>query len=189
MSTETTTAPAFDTLAREYSPLLRRFLQRQVGDPATAEDLLQETMLRVARGLAGFAGRASPKTWMFSIASNVAAEHLRSPARRLQIVDIDEVVHLDDGAIAVESRLAFDEMNSCVREVIDSLPPDYRTALILHDLEEMDCAQTAKIMGVSPGAAKVRIHRARARLKTALEKSCGFYRDSDSVFRCSRRED
>ena len=58
---------------------------------------------------------------------------------------------------------------------------------ILHDLEDMDCAQTAQVMGVSVGAAKVRIHRARARLKAALEQHCGFYHDSDSVLRCEPR--
>jgi RNA polymerase sigma-70 factor (ECF subfamily) len=189
MTTETVELPDFDRLAREFSPSLRRFLQRQVGDAATAEDLLQETLLRVARGLESFAGRSSPKTWMFTIASHVAMDHLRQPARRQQIVAIDDAAQIDDGAVALDERLAFDEMNSCVREVIDSLPPDYRTALILHDLEEMDCEQTAKVMGVTIGAAKVRIHRARARLKAALEQTCGFYRDSDSVFRCSRRED
>jgi RNA polymerase sigma-70 factor, ECF subfamily len=189
MNIETTAKPDFDSLAREFSPSLLRFLQRQIGNPATAEDLLQETLLRVARGLAGFAGRSSPKTWIFTIASHVAMDHLRQAAGRQRIVAIDEAAEIDDGAVAIDQRMAFDEMNRCVREVIDSLPPDYRTALILHDLEEMDCAQTAAIMGVTPGAAKVRIHRARARLKAALEQSCGFYRDSDSVFRCSRRED
>lgn len=188
MSIDTASIPDFDTLARDYSPLLRRFLQRQVGNPATAEDLLQETLIRVARGLAGFAGRSSPKTWMFTIASNVVTDHLRQPVQRQRIVDIEDAAHVDDGAVAVDERMAFDEMNQCVREVIDSLPPDYRTALILHDLEEMDCEQTAKVMGVSVGAAKVRIHRARARLKAALEKSCGFYHDSENVFRCSRRD-
>jgi RNA polymerase sigma-70 factor (ECF subfamily) len=184
MNTDTSDIRDFDTLAREYSPLLRRFLQRQIGNPATAEDLLQETLLRVARGLAGFAGRASVKTWMFTIASNVVMDHLRQPDRRQHIVDIEEAAQIDDGRVTVEARMEFDEMNQCVRGVIDSLPPDYRTALILHDLEDMDCAQTAQVMGVSVGAAKVRIHRARARLKAALEQSCGFYHDSDNVFRC-----
>ncbi len=188
MRTDTAVGRDFDILARDYSPSLRRFRQRQVGDQATADDLLQETLIRVARGLAGFAGRASPKNWMFTIVSNVAMDPLRLPARRRQIVDIEESVNVDDGAVNLERRRAFDEMNSCVRGVIDSLPADYRTALILYDLEDMDCEQPARVMGVSAGAARVRIHRARTRLKAALEQTCGFYRDSDSVFRCSRRD-
>jgi RNA polymerase sigma-70 factor (ECF subfamily) len=187
MSLDTAKVPDFDTLARDYSPLLRRHLLRQVGNEATAEDLLQETLVRIARGLPGFAGRASPKTWVFAIAGNVVADHLRDPARRQSIVDLREAGDVDDGAASLESRMEFDEMNRCVREVIDSLPADYRTALILHDLEELDCAQTAQAMGVSVGAAKVRIHRARARLKAALEQGCGFYHDADSVLRCEPR--
>ena len=78
-------------------------------------------------------------------------------------------------------------MNQCVREVIDSLPPDYRAALVLHDLEGMDGAQTAEVLGQSVGAVRVRLHRARQRLAAALQKVCGFYHDSDSVLRCTRR--
>lgn len=187
MQTEPTDTPDFTQLAREYSPLLRRYLARQIGDPTSAEDLLQETLLRIARGLPGFNARASLKTWVFAIASNVVIDYLREPARRQRIVDIDEAAEIDDGSVAVDERLDFDEMNRCVREVIDSLPPDYRTALILHDLEGMDGAQTAAVLGVSLGAARVRLHRARARLKAALERSCGFYRDSEQVLRCERR--
>ena len=124
---------------------------------------------------------------MFAIANHVVADHLRSPARRQRIVDIDEAAHLDDGAPTIEERLEFDEMNRCVREVIDSLPADYRSALILHDLEGMSAEQVSEVMGGTVGAAKVRIHRARLRLKAALERSCGFYHDSDSNFRCAPR--
>lgn len=187
MHPESKPTPDFDALAREYSPFLRRFLRRQIGDAAAAEDLLQETLLRIARGLAGFAGRSSLKTWVFAIASNVVGDYLRAPARRQQIVDVDEAAELDAGAPAVDARMEFDEMNRCVRGVIDSLPADYRAALILHDLEELDCAETAQALGVSLGAAKVRIHRARARLRAALERECGFYHDGDSVLRCAPR--
>jgi RNA polymerase sigma-70 factor (ECF subfamily) len=181
------TRPDFTTLAREFSPMLLRYLGRQVGDTALAEDLLQETLLRAARSLDGFAGRASPKTWLFAIASRVVIDHFRQPARRQKIIDIDDTAELEDGALALDERLVIDEMNQCVREVIDSLPPDYRAALVLHDLEGMDGAQTAEVLGLSVGAVRVRLHRARQRLATALQNACGFYRDSDSVLRCTRR--
>jgi hypothetical protein len=58
---------AFPELARELSPLLLRYLQRCVGDEAVAEDLLQEALIRIARGLPGFSGRARVKTWAFSL--------------------------------------------------------------------------------------------------------------------------
>jgi RNA polymerase sigma-70 factor (ECF subfamily) len=65
---------SFDALARELSQPLLRYLRRCVGDQAVAEDLLQETLIRIARGLPEFAGRASVKTWAFSIATRVAAD-------------------------------------------------------------------------------------------------------------------
>jgi RNA polymerase sigma-70 factor (ECF subfamily) len=81
MHPQPTPTPGFEALAREYSPQLLRFLRRQIGDAAAAEDLLQETLLRIARGLAGFAGRSSLKTWVFAIASNVVGDYLRAPSR------------------------------------------------------------------------------------------------------------
>ena len=91
-----------------------------------------------------------------------------------------------DAAASIDDALLIDEMNSCVCEVIDSLPPDYRTALILHDLEGMSLERTAAVSQCALPTAKIRIHRARQRLKAALARECDFYRDSDSVFRCTR---
>jgi len=68
-----------------------------------------------------------------------------------------------------------------------SLAPGYRAALILHDLEGLSAEQTAKICVCSLATAKIRIHRARLRLKEALTKRCEFYRDQDNVLRCDRQ--
>lgn len=176
-----------DQVAQELSAPLRRYLGRYVGDPAVADDLLQETLIRVARGLPGFAGRASLKTWAFSIATRVAADHFRQPAHGAYIVDLDDSPEPMDGDPAVDRRLVVDEMNACVREVIDSLPEDYRAALVLHDLEGLSAPETAAVCGCSLPTAKIRIHRARLRLKKALTEQCEFYRDRDAVLRCDRK--
>ncbi len=178
---------AFEDVAEELSDPLRRYLQRLVGDPATADDLLQETLLRIARALPEFEGRSSVKTWAFTIATRVATDHFRSPQNRTQIIDIDETSPVDDAAI--EKELIIDEMSSCVREVIDSLPEDYRTAIVLHDLEGQTAAKVAEIVGCSVATAKIRIHRGRRRLQQALNEECTFYRDEDNVFRCDRKPD
>jgi RNA polymerase sigma-70 factor (ECF subfamily) len=178
---------SFEEAAGALSAPLRRYLERLVGDAATAEDLLQETLLRVARGMPGFRGQSSLKTWAFSIATRVAADHFRRPDTKASIVDVDESEGLPDLSIEIDRQLVVDEMNACVRGVIDSLPEDYRAALVLHDLEGLTASQTAEICGCSLATAKIRIHRARARLKQALESECTFYRDSDNVFRCDRR--
>jgi RNA polymerase sigma-70 factor (ECF subfamily) len=158
-----------------------------VGNRATADDLLQETLLRIARGLPDFEGRSSVKTWVFTIATRVATDYFRRPETRARIVDVDEAQELSGSDIEIDGRLVIDEMSTCVREVIDSLPEDYRAALVLHDLEGLTAAATAEASGCSLATAKIRIHRARARLKKALETECDFYRDDEDVFRCDRK--
>lgn len=178
---------AFRDIADELAPPLRRYLERYVGDRAVAEDLSQETLLRMYRGLASFAGRSSLKTWAFAIANRVAADYLRQPERRTRIVELDEVDEAIDPEPALDEQLVVGQMNDCIRGVIDSLPASYRAALILHDLEALSAEQTADICDCSVATAKIRIHRARLRLKVALTQQCDFYRDQDSVFRCDRK--
>jgi RNA polymerase sigma-70 factor (ECF subfamily) len=174
-------------VAKDLSGPLRRYLERLVGDPSTADDLLQDTLLKIARALPRFEGRSSVKTWAFTIATRVATDHFRRPLNRAQMIDIDETGPTLDAE--TDHDLVVDEMNSCVREVIESLPEDYRTALVLHDLEGQTAAQVAEIAGCSVATAKIRIHRARRRLKEALDEECRFYRDTDNVFRCDRKRD
>lgn len=178
---------AFEDVVEELSDPLRRYLVRLVGNRATADDLLQETLLKIARALPDFEGRSSVKTWAFTIATRVATDHFRRPQNRARMVEIDEAAQVDEPVS--DQRLVIDEMNSCVREVIDSLPEDYRAALVLHDLEGQTAAQVAEIAGCSVATAKIRIHRARRRLKQALDQECRFYRDQDNVFRCDRKRD
>ena len=179
--------PAFEDVVTQLSGPLRRYLERLVGNRATADELLQDTLLKIARALPGFEGRSSVKTWAFTIATRVATDHLRRPANRAQMTDIDETTIVSEAES--DQRLVIDEMSSCVREVIDSLPEDYRTALVLHDLEGHTASQVAEIAGCSVATAKIRIHRARHRLKQALNDECRFYRDEDNVFRCDRKAD
>ena len=177
----------FEDVVEELSGPLRRYLERLSGNRTTADDLLQDTLLKIARALPGFEGRSSVKTWAFTIATRVATDHFRRPQNRVQMVDIDETPQVLDAEI--DQQLVVDEMSSCVREVIDSLPEDYRTALVLHDLEGQTAAQVAEIAGCSIPTAKIRIHRARRRLKQALNEECRFYRDGENVFRCDRKPD
>jgi RNA polymerase sigma-70 factor (ECF subfamily) len=179
--------PSPEQVIKELSGPLRRYLARYAGDRALADDLLQETLIRITRSLPGFAGRASVKTWAFSIATRVAADHFRQPAHRARIVDIDEAPEIVDGDPAIDQRLVVDEMNACLRKVIDSLPEDHRAALVLHELEGLTADQIADVLGCSIATAKIRIHRGRLRLKEALKGECDFYRGPDDVLRCDRK--
>jgi RNA polymerase sigma-70 factor (ECF subfamily) len=177
----------FDAIAAELSPALLRYLRRYTGDAALADDLLQETLIRMARGLSEFEGRSSLKTWAFTIATRVAADYFRDPMHRATIVDLDEAESVQDAARLVVDQIVIDEMNACIRQVIDSLPDDYRAALVLHDLENLPTQTIADICGITVANVKIRIHRARSRLKEALKRQCAFYRDEDGVYRCDRK--
>ena len=178
---------SFDGVAEELSQPLLRYLSRLSGSRATADDLLQETLVKIARGLPGFEGRSSVKTWAFSIATRVATDHFRRPEQRARILNMEEAEIPAASDLELDEQLVVDEMSACVRGVIDGLPADYRTALVLHDLEGMTAAQVAEVAHCSLATAKIRIHRARRRLKSALEDECRFYRDDADVFRCDRK--
>jgi len=179
-------SPSFEEVAETLTGPLQRYLERMAGDRATADDLLQETLLKIARGLPGFEGRSSVKTWAFTIATRVATDYFRRPETRAHIVDLEDTPEITASEVDVDQRMVIDEMSSCVRGVIDSLPEDYRAALVLHDLQGLTAAATAEACGCSLATAKIRIHRARARLREALRSECDFYHDED-VLRCDRK--
>lgn len=176
-----------DAVLAELARPLRRYLEHYVGDKAIAEDLQQDTLLRIARAFPSFEGRSSLKTWAFSIANRVAADYFRAPERQARIVDLDEADELPDTDLTTSERLIEEEMNKCVRQVIDSLPETYRAALILHDLEGLSADQVAQACECSLANAKIRIHRARQRLKGALDRACSFYHDEAGTYRCDRK--
>lgn len=176
--------PSFEDVFAELAGPLTAYLTRMTGNAADADDLLQETLLRIARALQDFEGRSSLKTWSFRIATNVAIDFLRKVGR-------EKLVELGDTEVPSEAdeedQLVVVEMNDCVRGVIDTLPADYRSALVLNQLEGMTAAEVAEVCGVSLATAKIRIHRAKARLRDALEKECEFYTGADGSFRCDRK--
>jgi len=179
--------PTFDAIAHKLAQSILHFLERYVGNRTVAEDLLQVTLIRMNKGLPSFAGRSSIKTWAFSIARRVAADYLRHPERKRDLCGLDAIEEPKDPERGINERLVVKEMNECIRGVIDSLPDAYRSALILHDFEWLTATQTAEVCECSVATAKIRIHRARQRLKEALAKECEFYRDEESVFRCDRK--
>jgi RNA polymerase sigma-70 factor, ECF subfamily len=173
---------------RELSAPLASYLGRYCGDPGVAQDLVQETLIRVSRALPGFDRRSSLKTWAFSIATRVAADHFRRLPRSLAAVAGEADPDAIPDERTLEQQLVIDEMNACVRGVIDGLPGDFRAALVLRDLEGLSVAEVADVCGCSLATAKIRIHRARRRLQAALSDTCDFYEDGNGVLRCDHKQ-
>jgi RNA polymerase sigma-70 factor (ECF subfamily) len=155
--------------------LARGFLRND----ADAADAVQDAFLSMFKSLDRFQGGSSLATWLHRIVVNNCLMKLRSKSRR-KSYSIDELLPTFDetghharpiSAWAEISRdsLADDEARREVRACIDELPEDYRTVLVLRDIEELDTDQTAAIIGVSPGAVKTRLHRARQALRNLLE--------------------
>ncbi len=180
-------APAFQDVARELSPSLSSYFERMVGDPATAEDLLQESLLKISKGLVTFEGRSNLRTWAYTIVTRVVIDYFRRPDQRRTMVELDEEQEPWDLRADISEAFIVDEMNACIREVIDSLPEDYRAALVLHDLEGLTAQETADVCGTSLATAKARIRRDRKQLGKALEYACTFYTE-DEILRCNRKE-
>ncbi len=122
------TSPSSLSLCR---PLFA-YLNKMVGNAADAEDLLQETLVRVARGPAQFEQRSSVKTWVYKVATNVAIDSFRQN-KKGQYIEFDEGDDRSD--FDTRHSMILDQMNQCIRRVVDSLPPDYRAALILTSFE------------------------------------------------------
>ncbi len=142
-------------------------------------------------GLAGFRGEASLVTWVYRIATNVSLDRLRrrstmqdAVTHSLDEVSMEQEMLADDEAASPEQQAARSEMSACVQSLIDRLPPDYRAALILHDFEGMTSAEIANVLAVSLDTVKIRLHRARTRLRAALKMGCDFAHDERSVLVC-----
>lgn len=186
----------FKDIFDEYHPRILRYLTRIVG-PDDAEDLTQEVFAKVNRGLSRFQGRSRLSTWIYRIATNTAADRSRSAACKYETGHSpfnDETAHEpSDAAVAraapVTDRLVIrKEMSDCVNEFIDNLPGDYRTVLVLSELEGLANKEIADILGISLDNVKIRLHRARARLKKALQEGCDFYYTEENTLACDRRQ-
>lgn len=159
---------ALDALLRRHYDRVHAVCRRIAGATRDADDATQEAMIRIARGLASFDGRSSFSTWAYRIATNTALDELRKRNRRpqLHVVDDDEAPEQVD-AIAhrsvegVVDRLVID------RAMAD-LPEDYRLAVVLRDVADLDYDEIAEVLDVPIGTVKSRIARGRARLVREL---------------------
>jgi len=177
--------PSFEDVAFELSQPLTAYLRRMTGNAADADDILQETLMRIAAGLPQFEQRSSVKTWAFRVATNVAIDFLRKAKKS----NIFEFTDEEDGPIFdEEDKLVLNEMNQCIRAVIDSLPPDYRAVMILYNLEDKTIDEITKICDITHATAKIRIHRAKKRLRNAMNRECDFYKSGDGNLRCEPKK-
>lgn len=172
-------AQAYERLVRTYGAQLLTVARHLLGSEADAHDVLQEAFLNIFLHIGSFAGDSRLLTWMHRIVVNAALMRLRSQRRKAEH-SIEELLptYREDGhqvrdtlpwRPTAASELEDQQTRALVRRSIDQLPEAYRTVLILRDIQELDTQETAQIMGLSQGAVKVRLHRARQALRALLE--------------------
>jgi RNA polymerase sigma-70 factor (ECF subfamily) len=188
--------PDFEEVYEEFHPRILRYLSRMAGEEA-AEDIAQEAFTKIDRGLSGFKGDSKLSTWVYRIATNAALDRLRSSSagRPAVMALIDEGGGIegrdawsDEKKPAPDQAVIRQEMSDCVREFIEKLPPDYKTVMVLCEIEGFRNSEIADILGISLDNVKIRLHRARAGLKKKLEEGCDFYQDERNTLACDRKK-
>jgi len=180
----------FDSLYRTHFSDVHRFVFQLVQNASLADELTQDAFLKAYAAWGSYRGDAPERIWLLRIARNTCLDYLRSPrARQAKAPPLDESGEISampdrEPPLTVEQAARQAQMTECVQEFVVSLPETLRSPLILHDMEGLTNAQIAQVLGVSLEAAKMRLHRARARLRAMMEERCDLFRDERNVLSC-----
>jgi RNA polymerase sigma-70 factor, ECF subfamily len=180
----------FKSVHDEFRPRVLRYLRHLVGESET-EDLAQVVMLKVNGALPGFRGDSSLSTWIYRIATNTALDRLRRKTVPTMAEAELEAAGDDTGTEAqtasAEATAIREEMSDCIRSFIERLPAGYKTVMALAEPEGFTNAEIAAILQMSLDTVKIRLHRAREKLRKDLQAGCSFYRDVDDRLACDRK--
>src|SRR3954454_8333746 len=159
---------AFEELYRAHSGRLFSLAVRMLGNPADAEDLLQEIFLSAHRKLESFRGEAALGTWLYRLGMNQILDHVRSRAVRTgQLTDgLDDATLLADagGHRLADRAIARIDLERALAE----LPEGCRAAFVLHDVQGLEHREVSEVLGIAEGTSKSQVHKARLRLRTLL---------------------
>lgn len=171
---------AFEELVRAHMPRLLRVARRFLDSEEDARDAVQDAFIAAFRSIGRFESTARLSTWLHRIVINAALMKLRSRRRKPE-EDIETYLprFLEDGhqveasvpwtESSAETALERTETAGLVRAAIDRLPESYRVVLMMRDIEELSTEETAQMLGLTPNAVKIRLHRARQALRTLLD--------------------
>ncbi|MGH7583375.1 MAG: sigma-70 family RNA polymerase sigma factor, partial [Gemmatimonadales bacterium] len=167
------TAPAasFDLEALPHLDTLYRVALRLTGDPAAAEDLVQDTMLRALRAWASFRPGSNARAWLVTILRNQFINGWRSRKRQPTNVDMEAIPEpADVNDPDPEGRFFSELVDDEVLQAVDELPEDFRSVLVLSDMEGLPYAEIANALAIPVGTVKSRLFRARRILQGRLRR-------------------
>lgn len=156
-----------ETIWTELAANLKRFILKRVGDEPTADDILQNVFIKIHTNLDALQDESKLQSWVYQITRNAIVDHYR---RAPTLYPLDDALPQSD-APDDETRAA---LTRSVREMVDCLPEEYRTALVLDTFEGLDQSEIAARLGISVSGAKSRVQRARAKLRDLMFDCCHF---------------
>ena len=172
---------AFRAIMTRCNQRLFRVARAVLRDDAEAEDVLQEAYAKAFAAIAGFRGESGVATWLTRIVLNEAHSRLRS---RRPTVEVDAIETAQEGAQVLafpnmarsedpEADAARGQIRRILEQAVDELPEPFRLVFILREVEELSVEETATHLGLNPETVKTRLHRARKRLREALDARLG----------------
>ncbi len=165
---------AFDLIVKRYKDQLLNFIYRFVGNQEEAEDIVQETFLRVYRKRKAYKRIAKFSTWIYTIAGNLARTELRRRKRRklFSVTDMgfeDRDYEISDEGYNPESEVDGLIQEEIIQREIENLSPKFREVIILRDVQELSYEEISKIIKVPIGTVKSRVNRGRLKLQSRLK--------------------
>ncbi len=170
---------ALEALLVRHQDQVYRFGMKLCRDPADAEDVVQNTLLAMARSIGDFEGRSSLSTWLYSIARSYCIKQRRKSkfapdeVKSLDTQVAPESAVLADAARAPDEAALGHEIEAALEEAIRALDPEYRDVLVLRDLEGLTAAEVAEVLELSVAAVKSRLHRARLQVRERVAPVLG----------------
>jgi len=170
---------AVDHLVERYGDRVYRLARRITGSNEDAEETAQDALWTAARKIGTFKGESAFGSWLYRITANAAYMKLRTRKTKAREIALDDVLPaidedgrhfepMDDWSARVDDHALNSELHDVLDSAINALPPDYRTALVMHDIEGLSNPDIAETLGVSVPAVKSRIHRSRLFLRQRL---------------------
>ncbi len=166
----------------KYYSKIRTFIASLIRNEWSADDLVQETFIKVDKNLATVKDMSKISSWIYRIAYNVCMDYLKNNQTRL--FKQSEELSNQQAGIEIEKNMEQHQMGQCVRGKVDQLPDNLRSVLLLFDLEGFSHTEISEVLGISRENAKIRLHRARKKLKEILEQECVFEQDERDVLVC-----
>jgi RNA polymerase sigma-70 factor (ECF subfamily) len=160
---------AFEELVRATCADTYTLAYRLTGNEEDAQDVVQEAYFRAWKGLKRFRGDANFTTWLYRITANCSSSHLSRRSRnRHQALDDEVAIPDERPEVDPEMRMGVAAERKRLNAALQSLPADMRSVVVLRDVYDLSHEAIAAELGISEGAAKVRLHRARKKLRERL---------------------